>query len=302
MYKDVLYFGAADGHIYGLNPANGAPLSNLATPAIPKGRFSRDSRGGVEKEYVFGIEKKESQSRGVLLKFSDEFERVLWTQLAEREWSSEQPHVWKDWVIAGNCEGDVVAYGATDGKQAWSEHVKGCIRSFGHDESTLYIGVQEGTVYAYRPPRPQSFKEVHSMDDNKRRLIWHGMFLFLLGLLTGFAEQKFVNPRMGLAAHLEGVMNGTFLIALGAVWAEVKLSPGLKAATFWIALYGAYVNWLTTALAAVLGTAALSPITAAGHTGRAWQETLITVLFLSVGITTVLSAVLVLWGLRRRAA
>ena len=140
------------------------------------------------------------------------------------------------------------------------------------------------------------------MDDNKRRLIWHGMLLFLVGLLTGFAEQKFVNPRMGLAAHLEGVMNGTFLVALGAVWAEVKLSPGLKAATFWITLYGAYVNWLTTALAAVLGTAALSPITAAGHTGRAWQETLITLLFLSVGITTVLSAILILLGFRRRTA
>ncbi len=139
------------------------------------------------------------------------------------------------------------------------------------------------------------------MDDNKRRLIWHGMFLFLLGLLIGFLEQKFVNPRMGLAAHLEGVMNGTFLIALGAVWAEVKLRPGLKLATFWIALYGAYVNWVATALAAALGTAALSPITGAGHTGQPWQEQLITALFMSVGITTVLSAILVLWGLRRRA-
>jgi len=27
------------------------------------------------------------------------------------------------------------------------------------------------------------------------------MFLFLLGLVTGFVEQKFNNPRMGLAAH-----------------------------------------------------------------------------------------------------
>jgi len=157
MYKDVLYFGAADGHIYGLNPANGAPLNNLATPAIPKGRFAWDSRGGVETEYVFGIEKKDGQSRGALLKFSDGFERVLWTQPAEREWTSEQPHVWKDWVIAGNCKGDVVAYSAAGGKPAWTDHVKGCIRSFGHDESTLYIGVQEGTVYAYRPPRPQKF-------------------------------------------------------------------------------------------------------------------------------------------------
>ena len=51
------------------------------------------------------------------------------------------------------------------------------------------------------------------MEDSKRRLIWHGMFLSLLGLLTGFVELNFANVRMGLAAHLEGVMNGTFLVA-----------------------------------------------------------------------------------------
>jgi hypothetical protein len=40
------------------------------------------------------------------------------------------------------------------------------------------------------------------VEDSKRRLIWHGMFLFLLGLLTGFVEQQFNNPRMGLARTL----------------------------------------------------------------------------------------------------
>jgi hydroxylaminobenzene mutase len=140
------------------------------------------------------------------------------------------------------------------------------------------------------------------MDDRKRRLIWHGMFLFLLGLLTGFFEQKFVNVRMGLAAHLEGVLNGIFLIALGAAWTEVRLSPRLKSGTFWIALYGAYVNWLATALAAAFGAAALSPITAAGHSALPWQEGLVTALLMSVGLATIATAVLVLWGLRRKAA
>jgi hydroxylaminobenzene mutase len=59
----------------------------------------------------------------------------------------------------------------------------------------------------------------------QRRLIWHGMFLFLLGLLIGFAEGQVINPRMALAAHLEGLMNGTFLIALGAVWQFVNPCP-----------------------------------------------------------------------------
>jgi hypothetical protein len=49
-----------------------------------------------------------------------------------------------------------------------------------------------------------------------RRLMWHGVFLFLIGLVTGTQERRFTNMRMALSAHLDGVMNGTFLIALGA--------------------------------------------------------------------------------------
>ena len=139
------------------------------------------------------------------------------------------------------------------------------------------------------------------MEDTKRRLLWHGMFLFLLGLLTGFVEQKFNNPRMGLAAHLEGVMNGTFLVALGAIWLEVWLSPRLKAAAYWCALYGTYANWAVTTLAAILGTAALSPITASGHSAQPWQEGIVTFGFLSVGIVIIASCVLILCGLRRAA-
>jgi len=108
--------------------------------------------------------------------------------------------------------------------------------------------------------------------------------------------------RMGLAAHLEGVMNGTFLVALGAIWSEVRLPASAKSIAYWTALYGAYVNWLVTTLAAVFGTAALSPISAAGHSGRPWQESLVTAGFMSVGVVIVASSVLILWGLRPKAA
>lgn len=139
------------------------------------------------------------------------------------------------------------------------------------------------------------------MDDSKRRLLWHGMFLFLLGLITGLVESKFANPRMGLAAHLEGIMNGILLVALGAIWAEVRLSPGLKTAAYWTALYGSYANWAVTTLAAIFGTGAMTPIAAAGRTAQAWQERVVTAGFISVGLAIIAAAVLVLWGLRRRA-
>lgn len=140
------------------------------------------------------------------------------------------------------------------------------------------------------------------MNEKKRQLLWHGMFLFLLGLLVGLVEQEFTNTRMGLAAHLEGVMNGTFLIALGAIWPEVKLSAGLKAAAYWSALFGAYGNWATTTLAAIFGTAAMSPITGIGHRGQPWQESIVTIGFTSLGIAIVVASILVLCGLRRNAA
>jgi (hydroxyamino)benzene mutase len=139
------------------------------------------------------------------------------------------------------------------------------------------------------------------MENRNRRLMWHGMFLFLIGLITGFAEQRFANVRMGLAAHLEGVMNGIFLIAAGAIWTEVKLPSTAKAVAYWTLLYGTYVNWLVTTLAATFGTGVLSPITAAGRSGQPWQETLVMAGFVSVGIVIVVSAVLVLWGLRGKS-
>jgi (hydroxyamino)benzene mutase len=137
------------------------------------------------------------------------------------------------------------------------------------------------------------------MEEKRRNLLWHGMFLFLLGLVVGLVEAKLANPRMGLAAHLEGVMNGILLLAVGAVWAEVRLGSRAKAICYWTTLYGTYANWGFTTLAAVAGTAAMSPITGAGHSGQPWQESLVTAGFISVGLAIIGASVLLLWGFRR---
>lgn len=139
------------------------------------------------------------------------------------------------------------------------------------------------------------------MENAQRRLMWYGMFLFLLGLLTGFAEAKFANVRMGLAAHLEGVMNGIFLLALGSAWTKLQLSHGVERLAFWATLYGTYVNWIVTTLAAIFGTKALSPLTGTSHGGQPWQETMVTAGFMSVGIAILVAALLLLWGFRRVA-
>jgi hydroxylaminobenzene mutase len=46
----------------------------------------------------------------------------------------------------------------------------------------------------------------------------------------------------------------------------------------------------------------MSPITANGHRAPAWQESLVTFGFISVGLAIIAAAVLILSGLRRAAA
>ena len=74
----------------------------------------------------------------------------------------------------------------------------------------------------------------------RRPLLFYGIALFLIGLLTGLAEQHFANVRMALAAHLEGVLNGIFLLAVGAIWNDVRLPSSIGKIAYWALLGGTY--------------------------------------------------------------
>ncbi len=137
------------------------------------------------------------------------------------------------------------------------------------------------------------------MNSRSQRLLWHGMLLFVLGLITGLVSQQLTNPRMGLAAHLEGLMNGIFLLAVGAVWHRAQLSPRVAGLVFSTVLCGTYANWITTTLAAVLGTSAMTPLASGSHRAAGWQDLLITVGFVTVTVAMLVSSILLLIGFRR---
>jgi outer membrane protein assembly factor BamB len=150
MYKDVLYFGSADKHIYGLNPENGTTLVQLQTPYTPTGAIAETGAGEGEYEFAYGTNGE--AGKGAVMSFSDEFDSVLWVRSSAEHWSSDKPEPWGKLVIAGNCRGDVVAYRVRDGEPQWHVHVGGCVHSLAHDDSTLYIAVREGAIYVYHPP------------------------------------------------------------------------------------------------------------------------------------------------------
>lgn len=131
------------------------------------------------------------------------------------------------------------------------------------------------------------------------RLLFHGFLLFLLGLITGLFAYKLENPRMGVSAHLEAILNGVFLVGLGLAWSRLRLSPRLVVLLFWAALIGAYANWIIPLFSASVG--ASQPIlVGAGHEAAPWQEALLTASPVVGVLPPLVCGSIVLWGLRRR--
>lgn len=137
--------------------------------------------------------------------------------------------------------------------------------------------------------------------DAKRGLVWHGLVLFFLGLLTGFVIPALTNPRMGLSAHMEALLNGMFLIlAGGIVWDHFKLSERVATAVYWMLLYAAYGSWVFCLLAAVFGASEMLPIAGAGYSADPWQEQLIKGGLGLVAISITLACCLALYGIRKK--
>jgi hydroxylaminobenzene mutase len=139
------------------------------------------------------------------------------------------------------------------------------------------------------------------MTDAKRRLLWHGTAMVLLGLATGGFLQSFANPRLALAGHVGGMMNGMLVMIVGAAWGEIALSVALCRALFWSLVYSGYVNWLGLVLAAAFGTTLTTPLLGDGQPALPWQETAVAFCLVSGAVVTLAGMGLVLAGLRRRA-
>ena len=127
-------------------------------------------------------------------------------------------------------------------------------------------------------------------------LIFLGVFLFFLGLVIGLLIPILAKPRIGLSSHLEGVMNGMFLILLGLIWNRLTLSTFWLKSTFRLAAFGTYINFLTIGLAAATGAGKLLPI-AGGTEQGPMIESIITLGLISLSIAMLLVCILVMKGL-----
>lgn len=130
------------------------------------------------------------------------------------------------------------------------------------------------------------------------KLIFLGVFLFLLGLIIGLCIPIMTNPRMGLTAHLEGVMNGMFVVILGLIWGKILLKDKWLTYTYWMTLYGSFANFVAVTIAAITGAGKMMPI-AGGKEGSFVVEGIISFLLISLSLAMVFVCVMVLKGLYR---
>jgi outer membrane protein assembly factor BamB len=143
-----LYVGNSTNRLFRISADDGHVQSELSVPASPGGRILVDASA----LYIF-LEDRDSQG-GYLISTDLNLSQIRWTHKAERAWSSEWPRLWNGFLLAGNCRGELDAFRISDGASQWSDKLKGCLRSIGTDgdNEQIYVGAQEGTVYAYTPP------------------------------------------------------------------------------------------------------------------------------------------------------
>ena len=133
------------------------------------------------------------------------------------------------------------------------------------------------------------------------RLVFLGVLLFFLGLIVGLLAPLFANPRMGVSSHLEGVLNGIFLIVLGLIWHKINLSDRWLKITFGMAVYGTFANWFGILIAAVFNAGKMLGIAANGQEGPPVAEGVVTFTLISLTVAMLFICVTVLIGLSRNA-
>jgi hydroxylaminobenzene mutase len=142
---------------------------------------------------------------------------------------------------------------------------------------------------------------VEILQSKKRQsdnLIFYGVLLFSLGLVVGLFIPLIANPRMALSSHLEGIMNGIFLIILGLIWNKLELSPKWLGVAYWLSLYGTYATLIAVLISAIFKSGKMMPI-AGGQEGMPVIEGIVTFMLVTLTLALLAICLIIMKGLYR---
>lgn len=133
-----------------------------------------------------------------------------------------------------------------------------------------------------------------------KNLLKSGFVLIFLAFLTGIVIPLLTNPHLGVSAHLNAIIGGIILILLGLIDKALILTATARKIMTWSWLYAIYLNWFTTLLGGIWGTSKLTPVAGAGFSASALQETIVSILLISLVLASFVGCAIVIYGLRGR--
>jgi hydroxylaminobenzene mutase len=141
------------------------------------------------------------------------------------------------------------------------------------------------------------------MNENPLRkgLAFAGAMLFFIGMVTGIWSAAALTgkvvvgmPRMALAAHLNGLLGGLWLLAVA--WSFEFLhygQKGLRRLALGVVI-PAYANWLVTLIASFIGVNGLD------YTGQLSNDVIAFLLQALVVLPTLIASAFWAWGFRAK--
>jgi hypothetical protein len=144
---------------------------------------------------------------------------------------------------------------------------------------------------------PTALMRRHDTEHLQRRLARLGAWLFAVGLVTGLwsavvLTEKIVvpYPRLALAAHLNGLLGGLWLIAVALTLDRMRYGLIGRRRLAALAALAAWANWLITLIASAVGVRGLE------YTDDARNNAIAVLLQLFVVVPSLLAACAWAWG------
>jgi hydroxylaminobenzene mutase len=142
-----------------------------------------------------------------------------------------------------------------------------------------------------------------SQDELRHRTAASGAVLVAIGMVTGVwagvalaGKVKVGIPHLALAAHLNALLGGFWLVLLASTLPMLSYGDVGKRRLMFATVVPAYGNWLVTLVASVLG------VTGLDFTGDCANDAVAILLQLVVVLPSLAATGAWAWGFRRRAA
>ncbi len=134
-------------------------------------------------------------------------------------------------------------------------------------------------------------------------LIRWGIVLLALSVLDGFAIPIVADPVLGLATHIQGLLNAFMLLLIGLAWSRLELGYLGSVVAYWGLVLGSFVTFGVQVACTVLEIGgSVFPIAGGSHMGTHLQEELVRRTVQGSALITTIAILVVAYGALKKPA